>query len=250
VEVIVLARGGGSLEDLWPFNEEAVARAIYHCPLPVVSAVGHEVDFTIADFVADVRAATPSAAVELVVPDQAELKRRLDRTAASLWRGWRRRLEGERRHLTAVGRRLPDMSRRLVDLRLRLDERAEALVRRASRFRQARRQGLDAARSRLLLLSPQRSISAWRQRLEQLTPRLALSWRQTQETRRRHLDYCHSHLNKLDPMAILARGYAVATRLPEGTVIREAASAPPGSKVRVRVSKGKLDCGVIEMEEF
>jgi exodeoxyribonuclease VII large subunit len=95
VEVIVLARGGGSLEDLWPFNEEMVARAIYHCPLPVVSAIGHEVDFTIADFVADVRAPTPSAAVELVVPDKVELTRRLERFGASLYRGWRRHLDGE-----------------------------------------------------------------------------------------------------------------------------------------------------------
>jgi exodeoxyribonuclease VII large subunit len=222
-----------------------VARAIYHCPLPVVSAIGHEVDFTIADFVADMRAPTPSAAVELVLPDRAELRRRVDRVATSLWRSWRRHLTGERRHLTAVTRRLPDLTRLLVDLRLRLDERAETLARRFRRHQEARRQDLQVARSRLLLLSPRRTLSTWWQRLEQVTPRLALSWRQAQEVRRRHVDYCDSHLKKLDPMAILQRGYAVATRVPEGTIIRDAALVPRGAGIKVKVAKGTMACEVI-----
>lgn len=249
VEVIVMARGGGSLEDLWPFNEESVARAIFRSHLPVVSAVGHEVDFTIADFVADKRAATPSHAVELVVPDKAELSRRLDCLAASLYRGWTRHLQGERRHLLQVARRLPDMRRQVVDLRLRLDERGETLTRRFTRGLAERRQEVRLAGSRLFLLSPGKAVTPARQRLEQFGQRLLRAWHQGLGQHRRHLAYCESHLDKLDPMSILQRGYAVATKLPEGTIIRDALTIPPGAEVRVQVAKGRMDCQVVGVEE-
>ncbi len=247
VEVIVLARGGGSLEDLWPFNEEAVARAIHRCPVPVVSAVGHEVDFTIADFVADVRAATPSAAVELVAPDKESLARHLDRLGGSLRRTFRQRLAVARRQVALISRRLPDLTRRLADLRLKVDDRGEVLERRARRHLAGRRQQLKLASSRLVLLSPRRSLVPWRQRLEQAAQRLGQSFRRGQEDRRRHLEYCRSHLDQLNPLAILKRGYAVATLLPQETVIRDAAQAPAGAAVRVRVAKGRLDCEVTEV---
>ena len=249
IEVIVLARGGGSLEDLWPFNEEQVARAIHRCPIPVVSAVGHEVDFTIADFVADVRAATPSAAVELVVPDKTELHRRLDRLGASLLRTLKQRQDVARRHLDLMARRLPDMGRRLVDLRLRLDDRAEDLGRRIRRRLTVQGQHLRLAASRLILLNPRRALVAWRPRLEQAAYRLGQSFRRGMESRRRHLDYCRSHLDKLNPLAILERGYAVATLLPQETVIRDAGQVPVGAGVRVRLARGRLDCEVKEQGE-
>lgn len=249
VEVIVLARGGGSLEDLWAFNEEAVARAIHRCPIPIVSAVGHEVDYTIADLVADVRAPTPSAAVGLVVPDKSELTRRLDRLGSALLRGLSRRLASDRRHLLLMSRQLPDLRRYLVDLRLRLDDKAEVLLRRLRRRLGRQEQHLGQAAPRLALLSPRRTLEMSRQRLEQTAQLLGQSFHRGQAESRRHLDYCQSHLNQLNPLAILKRGYAVATLLPAETVIRQATQAPPGANIRVRVAQGHLDCEVTEVAE-
>jgi exodeoxyribonuclease VII large subunit len=247
LSVIVLARGGGSLEDLWPFNEEIVARAIHRCPIPVVSAVGHEVDFTIADFVADQRAPTPSAAVELVIPDKAELKRRLSRLGATLAGTMARRRDLARQHLGLMARRLPDVRRNLTDLRLKVDERAEVLVRRARRTVINQGQHLRLATSRLFLLSPRRSLASNRQRLEQEAQRLGQCLCQRLVERRRHLEYCQTHLRQLNPLSVLKRGYAVATLLPDETVIREAALVPLGAKVRIQVAQGRMDCEVEEV---
>jgi exodeoxyribonuclease VII large subunit len=249
IDVVILARGGGSLEDLWPFNEEIVARAISRCLLPVVSAVGHEVDFTISDFVADVRAATPSHAVAVVLPDQAELRAKLARLAGSLYRAWRRHLTAERRHLAQVSRRLPDLRRRLTEARLRLDERGDTLTRRLRRLLESRRQELRLARSRLVLLSPGKRLAGERRRLTAAGQELLRAWQRSLSERRRRLEVAREHLQKLDPLSILARGYAVATTFPEGAVIRDPAQAPPGAAIRVRVAQGWLDCRVEEIRE-
>jgi exodeoxyribonuclease VII large subunit len=246
VDVIVLARGGGSLEDLWPFNEEIVARAIHRCPAPVISAVGHEVDFTIADFVADVRAATPSAAVELALPDKAELNLRLARLQFSLSAALKTRLAAARQQLTLTSRLLPDLRRVLTDLRLMLDGHGDTLVRRLKRGLDSSRRQLQADRARVYLLSPRRGLLFARRRLKGAEENLGRGWQRKIKERQRHLEYLRSHLQQLNPLAILERGYAVATRLPEGGVIRDAGQIPLGAAIRVRVARGRLDCEVKE----
>ncbi|MCK9375022.1 MAG: hypothetical protein M0P73_02615, partial [Syntrophobacterales bacterium] len=186
----------------------------------------------------------PGAAVELVVPDRAELKLRLDRLGLTLARSLARRRDMARQYLELLTRRLPDVRRQLTDLRLRVDEKAETLVRRARRTVTHQSQHLRVAASRLFLLSPRRSLAPARQRLEAAAQRLGQSFQRGQAERRRHLCYCLNHLEQLNPLAILQRGYAVATRLPEGTVIRDAALVEPGAAVRVRVAQGSLDCEV------
>jgi exodeoxyribonuclease VII large subunit len=209
--------------------------------------VGHEVDFTIADFAADRRAPTPSAAVELVVPDKAELNRRLARLGATLAGTLARRRDMARQHLYLMARRLPDVRRSLVDLRLKVDEKAETLVRRTRRAATQQDQALKLATSRLFLLSPRRTLTAARLRLEQAAPRLGQGFLRRQAEFRRHLESCQSQLDQLNPLAILQRGYAIATLLPQGTVIRDAALVPPGAQIQVRVARGRMDCEVEEV---
>ena len=211
--------------------------------------MGHEVDFTIADFVADKRAPTPSAAVELVVPDRAELIRRLRRMGATLAGAMARRRDMARQHLHLMARRLPDMRRSLVDLRLKVDDQAEVLVRRSRRAVTGQDQALRLATSRLFLLSPRRTLASARQRLEQAAHSLGQSFRRRQTEPRRHLEYSQSQLDQLNPLAILQRGYAVATLLPLGTVIRDATLVSKGAAVRVRVAHGRLDCEVKEVSQ-
>ncbi len=242
VDVLVVTRGGGSLEDLWAFNEEAVARAIYECGVPVVSAIGHEVDVTIADLVADVRAPTPSAAAELIVPDAGEWLRTLDGTATRLAASWARRRDEWRQALDWGRRRLAQLhpaalleqrSQRLDELGGRLSASLRGRVLLASH-------GLAARRAELLRESPAA-------RLASLARRMAVLVAQLGPAASARLDSCGAALasaaralQATSPLATLERGYAVVTRLPDGRVLRDAADAPAGTDIEARFARGRL----------
>lgn len=199
VDVTIVGRGGGSLEDLWAFNEEIVARAICASTIPVISAVGHEIDFTIADFVADCRAPTPTAAAEMVVPRKADLVERLARLQEALLRAIEKKLELAKKDWSDLVQRLTDPRRKLRDNQQRLDEVSVDLVRR------------------------------FQDRLRQFKERVAVNT---------------GRLDALSPLAVLERGYAIALKLPEEQVVKDADALGLGDRLRLRFAHGKAICRV------
>jgi exodeoxyribonuclease VII large subunit len=245
-DVLILARGGGSLEDLWAFNDEAVARAMFDCPIPIVSGVGHEVDVTIADFVADERAPTPSGAAERVVPDRAEWLRNLSATARHLVQAIRRRLQDQRTALRSREQRLARAHPGII-LRQhaqRLDE-LEGRLRLAGRARLERAgTRLATARSLLLRASPVLRVAALRVRLESSRRALASEARRQVTESRRRFELAARTLHAVSPLATLDRGYAILTD-ETGRVLQDATRVRPGHRISARLARGSLDAEVL-----
>ncbi len=245
-DVLLLTRGGGSLEDLWAFNDEAVARAIRACLIPVVSAVGHEIDFTIADFAADLRAPTPSAAAELLVPDRSDLMRGYARLRERLEQLLRRVIESR---VQRIDHLLARVNAQRPQARLgRADERLSALRRRLLETvhgRLERRAGrLALSRTRLFARDPATLVSRRAERVRTLGARLHAVVALGIGQRAARLGEFARTLNAVSPLATLERGYAILSERESGRVVRSVAQAPAGTPLRARLADGELDLQV------
>jgi exodeoxyribonuclease VII large subunit len=249
VDAIIVGRGGGSAEDLWAFNGEEVARAIRASQIPVISAVGHETDYTIADFAADVRAATPSAAAELVAAREDEMAATVDALTREMVRsiGYRLVNERARLHEAAMSPAFDDVRARLTAASRETTQLAHRLEKLIARVRERARKRLDAAACRL---SPERNLArAARQRARLALTRSALDAAATSrlDDARARISVAVASLDALSPLAVLSRGYAIAED-ETGKTLRAAREVNMGARVRVRLADGALRCSVEELE--
>ena len=226
--MLIIGRGGGSLEDLWAFNDERLARKISGCPIPIVSAVGHEIDFTIADFVADVRAPTPSGAAEIVVPDRDDWLRAINSLAARVARQGQRVIEDRAQALDWLSRRLLQSSPQ------------HTLHRQRERLREMRRRLAAAIREDFLQQAPQ--FSSLAQRLHSAV--------QSALGRNRHrLELAMRSLHSVSPLATLERGYAIVEEAATGKVLLRGSDVSPGDDIRARLARGELIATVKSIED-
>lgn len=246
-DVLILCRGGGSLEDLWAFNEETVARAIADCEIPLVTGIGHEVDVTIADFAADLRAPTPSGAAEHVSPDGADWRRRLEHLGERLAGLARGDLARRAERLQWLTRRLRQQhpGQRLRQQAQRLDELEQRLLRGLRAGIQRRALLLDHGLARLLRHTPLHRIERARALCARLDQRLRQPMQRLLERHGDHVAALGRALDAVSPLATLGRGYAIVRR-PDGGVVRDARTVEPGDTVEARLARGRLVCDVKE----
>jgi exodeoxyribonuclease VII large subunit len=246
-DALIVGRGGGSLEDLWAFNEEIVARAIAASRLPIVAAVGHEVDFSIADMVADQRAPTPSAAAELLSPDQREWLQRLQAIEISLVRLVKRKLADSALKLTHLRQRLKHPGAQLREQAQRLDELEQRLLLAQKNLLQHRNSELALLASRLHARSPLPRVRQLQGDVKQQQQRLRAAMQHKLEQAGSELARLAGLLDSLSPLATLQRGYAIVTD-PDGKVLTDAASVKVGDEVNARLAKGRLGLTVREID--
>ena len=240
-EVLILARGGGSLEDLWSFNDESVARTIFNLDLPLVCGVGHEIDFTIADFVADQRAPTPSAAAELVSPNSMELRNSFEQQELVLQRLWDNKFSLLKQKLAQLEKSLPHPERRLQLLSQRLDESTIRLQQSMKSTFAHKRNAMLQASSSLNRFDPQQVLLLNREKCRHLAGQMQMHMSHLLINSRQKLENLVRALHTVSPLATLDRGYAIVRDADHDRIIHDAAQLKPGDSIKTRLARGEIE---------
>ncbi len=245
VDVIIVGRGGGSIEDMWCFNDERVARAIAASPIPIISAVGHEIDFTIADFVADLRAPTPSAAAELVAKNSGELLNRLESLMRLLKVSMAKNLGNHTKHLRLLTAQLVDPRRTLIDYRLKNDDLITRLQASVKNYFDRRRWEVRALTESLK--PPEVLIRNQRERVSLANFKIQSTVKNRLERSRSKVDHCMGLLDSLSPLKVVERGYSLVTK--DGQLVKESHQVKIGDSVSIRLMTGELEAKVTKVRE-
>lgn len=243
-EVIIVGRGGGSMEDLWCFNEEVVARAIANSRVPVISAVGHEIDVTLADFAADFRAPTPSAAAETVVPVLADVVEQLQSLTVRAGRAMGRHCLFEHRRLDAMMRGVAQVRFRIQEESQRTDELSDRLQSMVRLRLEAAREHVREGQRELAGLNPKLLVKRGLAMMPQFMKRLQRQMAVLGEGRRRQIETLVAQLHNLSPLAILGRGYSILSNAQDGSILRRSRDVQVGEEIMARLSEGQLKCTV------
>lgn len=244
IDVIIIARGGGSLEDLAPFNDEALAREIFSSSIPVISAVGHETDFTICDFVADLRAPTPSAAAELIVPQRLDLVAKIDIFRQRMISGICRHLELNKDQLFGLQDRLKDPRRFVINLKINLDDLKERLTSAFYHQRQSLNNEIRQLGLRLGHQSPAAKIKEKKILMKNIQKNLLITFSSCLKAFKERLQKNSAVLETLSPLAVLQRGYSITSSIASGKVVRQTDGLKVGEDVNVRLARGNFNAKI------
>ena len=249
LDVVILGRGGGSLEDLWAFNDEGVARAIYGCQVPVMSAVGHEIDFTISDFVADVRAPTPSAAAEMVVAKKEHLLNVLDVLQSRMEKGVHYSLNAWKSALKLSLQGLADPRKKVIDLFLKNDDITQRLIHVSSQARQRKQEKWKHVSGMFLFFSPLGKIKVWREELSRKNEKFKTLLQWKLERYSGALAKSVAQLDAASPLNILKRGYSITRTWPDKAIVRDASTLTLQQTLNVKLFQGEVFCKVEEIKK-
>jgi len=247
MDVIIVTRGGGGIEDLWPFNEEIVARAIYNSTIPVISAVGHEIDYTIADFVADLRAPTPSAAAEMVVKNKEDIQRYIGILHQRLLYAKKTFIEKKRERIKSLSKRIFSPEREIGRYFQRLDEIETRIRHGIQRILRDRQHHIEKLTQDVNSYNPQNMVSMYRHKMETSINSLFRNFSHIIALKKSEFHGVVARLDSLSPLAILSRGYSITYKLPGRSIVKTPADVQHGDMVEVKLHEGTISCLVEEV---